>query len=433
MKLISVDIECGVPAIPPAAHGEQWVLVRLHGHPLGVLYPDRRGCSPRELGRMIVDRHGWAIAAHLALDGASTAISIEDLSRIPRECPRVYPEPRAVVTVAVCTRNHARTLPECLDAIAALDYPPHLLDVLIVDNASEDDSTRDVVAQYSSVRYAREPRPGLDWARNRAILESHGEIVAYTDDDVSVDRGWVRAIAAAFAEEPHAACVTGLVVPDEIETEAQRLFEVYGGFNRGFCRWVYRVDVDGGARAARSYGGTGRFGTGANMAFRRSFFDREGLFDPALDVGTPANGGGDLEMFFRVLKAGHALVYEPAALVRHRHRREYSELHTQLANNGIGFYAYLARTAQAYPDERGDVVRLALWWMWWWNVRRLLRSFAGHSDLPRDLIVAELKGACKGLRRYQKSRRQAANVLRTFGAPGALPGPSFVEGPGATS
>jgi O-antigen biosynthesis protein len=417
MKLISIDIERAVPAIAPARHGEQWVLVRLHGQPLGILYPDRRGCSSRELRQAILERHGSAIAAHLAFDGAPRDLSIDDLSRIPRECPRVIPEPRAAVTVAVCTRNHASMLPECLDAIAAIDYPRHLLDVLIVDNAPDDDSTRDVVSRYADFRYASEPRPGLDWARNRAVLEARGEIIAYTDDDVSVDGAWVRAIAAAFEEEPHAACVTGLVVPDEIDSEAQRLFEVYGGFNRGFSRWVYRVDVAAGERAARSYGGTGRFGTGANMAFRRSFFDLEGLFDPALDVGTPANGGGDLEMFFRVLKAGHALVYEPAALVRHRHRREYAALRTQLANNGIGFYAYLVRTAQAYPDERGDVVRLALWWMWWWNVRRLLRSFVGRSSLPRDLIVAELKGALEGLRRYSTSRRHAASVLRTFGAP----------------
>src|SRR5205823_3061135 len=175
-----------------------------------------------------------------------------DLSRLPRACPRVAAAPRAVLTAAVCTRNHASQLPECLNAIAALDYPPHLLDVLIVDNAPEDDSTRDVAARYASFRYVREPRPGLDWARNRAILECRGEIVAYTDDDVSVDAGWARAIAAAFEEEPHAMCVTGLVVPDEIDTVAQRLFEVYGGFNRGFSRWVYRVDVDAGEHAARS-------------------------------------------------------------------------------------------------------------------------------------------------------------------------------------
>jgi len=85
MKLISVDIEFAVPEIPPAAHGEQWVLVRLHGQPLGVLYPDTRGCSPGELWRLILERHGWAIAAHLAFDGASSDASIESLSRIPRE------------------------------------------------------------------------------------------------------------------------------------------------------------------------------------------------------------------------------------------------------------------------------------------------------------------------------------------------------------
>ena len=48
---------------------------------------------------------------------------------------------------------------------------------------------------YPQVRYVCEPRPGLNWARNRAIAEARGEIIAYTDDDVVVDRGWVRALA----------------------------------------------------------------------------------------------------------------------------------------------------------------------------------------------------------------------------------------------
>jgi GT2 family glycosyltransferase len=134
--------------------------------------------------------------------------------------------------------------------------------------------------------------------------------------------------------------------PDELDAGPQVLFERYGGFGRGFRR-VY-ANADRGA--ASLHGGTGKFGTGANMAFRREVFDRIGLFDPALDVGTESNGGGDLEMFFRIIKEGHLLVYEPAAVVRHRHRRTYAELKVQLRNNGIGFYAYLARAARAYPD-----------------------------------------------------------------------------------
>ena len=210
--------------------------------------------------------------------------------------------------------------------------------------------------------------------------------------------------------------VTGLVVPDAIDVEPQRLFEQYGGFGRGFARKYFQVDVTGGESAARSHGGTGKFGTGANMAFRKVVFDGIGLFDPALDVGTPTNGGGDLEMFFRVLKTGHMLVYEPAAIVRHRHRREYEQLRTQLANNGIGFYAYLVRSATAYPDERHAFLYLGVWWFWWWNVRRLLASFKPKEQaFPRDLILAELRGCFTGLRRYAPAKAQADQIVRTFG------------------
>lgn len=383
---------------------------------MGFVRPPAQGCTAEELRGLALREHGHAVARHLAADNFSKASDLGELARLSTACPR-HIEPRAAVTVAVCTRNRASQLGECLDALRALDYPPHLLDVVIVDNAPADASTRDVVAAYPAMRYVCEPRPGLNWARNRAVREARGEIVAFTDDDVSVDRGWVAALAGAFEEEPHVMCVTGLVVPDELDTRAQILFEQYGGFGRGFVRHVYRV----GPRqsAGRMYGGTGRFGTGANMAFRRAFFDLEGVFDPALDVGTPANGGGDLEMFFRVLKHGHALVYEPAAVVRHRHRRGYAELRGQIASNGVGFYAYLMRTVQAYPDERLAIARLGTWWLWWWSVRRLLRAIVHPRAFPLDLVIAELKGSFAGLRRYAKSRRHAADVLRRFESAGA--------------
>jgi glycosyltransferase involved in cell wall biosynthesis len=403
LKLICIDLEAPVPAVPPCREGEQWALVRLHGEPLGMVHPPGGGCSAAELARMIHERHGWSIARHLVADSlGGPPAPADDLASIPPVCPRHAAAPRTAVTVAVCTRNRAAKLPACLDAIAALDYPAVLLDVVVVDNAPADDSTRDAVARYTGMRYVREPSAGLDNARNRAALEARGDIVAYTDDDVSVDPAWVRAIARAFEDEPHATCVTGLVVPDEIDTPAQLLFERYGGFGRGFDRQVHQV-TDAGATVAH-YGGTGRFGTGANMAFRRAFLLSHGLFDPALDVGTPANGGGDLDMFLRVLKHGHALVYEPAAMVRHRHRRTYAELRAQIASNGVGFYAYLARTARAYPEERAAVVRLGLWWLWWWNLRRLAHGLLGRGAVPLDLVLAELKGSLVGLSRYRPRR-----------------------------
>jgi len=363
------------------------------------------GCGGTELGRLITDRFAARIQRHLVADGLFAG-DLDDLGAVKADCARRPPVDGPPVTVAVCTRDGADRLPACLDALLALEYPASLLDLLVVDNAPVDDATASLVrSRYPAVRYVVEPIPGLDRARNRAILESTAGIVAFTDDDVSVDPGWVEAIARIFAGEPDVDAVTGLVVPAEIDAPAQRLFEEYGGFSRGFDRRYERVDTVSGERAARRHGGAGRFGTGANMAFRRNIFERIGLFDIALDVGTPANGGGDLEMFFRVLKEGGTLVYEPAAIVAHRHRRTYEALRTQLANNGIGFYAYLVRSAMHYPDERAAFLRLGAWWLWWWNLRRFAQTFVSASAYPRDLVMAELRGSIAGLGRYQQSRR----------------------------
>jgi glycosyltransferase involved in cell wall biosynthesis len=409
VKLLTVDIEAPLPEIPPPTLGEQWVLVRFHGEPLGILQFAEESCDAGRLARLIADRFHERIGRHVIADRLATGAIADDL--LSPACPRRDPPgdwPH--VTAAVCTRDGAERLPECLDSLAALSYPANRLDLLVIDNAPLDDSTRRLVAfRYPSIRYVAEPSPGLDRARNRAVREATGEIIAFTDDDASPDREWVEAIARAFVTEPCVDAVTGLVVPDEMDVDSQRLFEKYGGFGRGFDRQYFRVDTVTGERAARRHAGAGRFGTGANMAFRRSVFDRIGLFDPALDVGTPTNGGGDLEMFFRVLKEGGTLVYEPAAVVRHRHRRSYGALKTQLANNGIGFYAYLVRTALAYPDERIALLRLGIRWFWQWNLRRLARSFVEPSAFPRDLILAELRGSVVGLRRYPQSRKLASH------------------------
>jgi GT2 family glycosyltransferase len=398
------------------------VLVRLSGKPMGyVQIPLTEGYSPAAaVCRAIMERHSMVIGGHLLREGLTNAerdaLRLANLFSASR---RGDQRPLPVVTVAVCTRDRPAQLAECLAALCQLDYPA--LDLLVIDNAPSNPATAHLVrARYPQVRYVCEVRPGLNWARNRAIAEARGELIAYTDDDVVVDRGWVRALAGVFAEEAEVMAVTGLVVPYELETEAQLLFEQYGGFGRGFARQWYGFNRD-------RYGGevlhlrAGQFGTGANMAYRRSLLARLGGFDPALDVGTVTHGGGDLEMFFRVLKAGHTLVYEPNALVRHRHRRDYAQLRTQIINNGIGLYAYLVRSALTYRDERWAFLRLGLWWLWWWNIRRLCISFVHPSRFPRDLILGELRGSLIGLGRYQQARRMSARIAQSFQAHHSAP------------
>ena len=209
--------------------------------------------------------------------------------------------------------------------------------------------------------------------------------------------------------------VTGLVVPYELETPTQILFELYGGFGRGFKRQWFTASQNQRSTVASEYAWSGRFGTGANMAYRRSLFSQIGMFDPALDVGTPSNGGGDIEMFFRVLCEGFTLVYEPNAIVRHRHRRDYGALSTQIANNGVGFSAYLVRTALNYPRERWAILRFWIWWLRYWHVERLVNALRGHDPFPRSLIVAEFWGYIVGLGRYFAAQQKAAQVTKRFG------------------
>jgi hypothetical protein len=338
IKLADIELSCPPTAIEGLdGYVALKALARLHGIPVGyVKIPVISGhCTARAIREAILNQHNWPIMRHLLGDALGApphpdGLRIADLLDVPHP---VCSERSPLVTVAVCTRDRPAELALCLGSLNHLDYPN--LDILVVDNAPSNDATERLVrTTYPDVRYICEPRPGLDWARNRAIAEARGEIIAFTDDDVVVDPGWVTALVSVFVENSEVTAVTGLVVPYELETEAQILFERYGGFGRGFERKWHRLDR-GSTERWKSHG-TGQLGTGANMAYRRSLFDDIGYFDPALDVGTVTNGGGDLEMFSRVLVEGHALVYEPCAIVRHRHRRDYARLRTQIANNGIG-------------------------------------------------------------------------------------------------
>ena len=392
-------------------------LVRLHGRPIGyVSAPITAGqVNAKTLSKLILEQHNKKIITHLLEKGLfktppPTGWKFEDLLDLPS---LKWTGDWHLVTVAVCTRNRTADLELCLNSLVDLDYP--CLDLLVIDNAPTSDATEQLIkTKYPQVRYVMEPRPGLDWARNRAIVEAKGDIIAYTDDDVIVDIGWVKALAQVFAEEPQVMAVTGLVVPYELETESQVLFEKNGGFGRGFE--TKRYQISRGQKLPWSFISTPWIvGTGANMAFRRSLFAQIGYFDPALDVGTVTNGGGDLEMFFRTVKEGHLLVYEPSALVRHRHRQEYEKLKLQVENNGA-IFAFFLREAIAYPDERLSLFQVTLWLVIWWHLRNLFVSLMNASKWPRDLVLAELRGSAIGFTTYQKASKIASDIEANFGS-----------------
>ncbi|MHB1504211.1 MAG: glycosyltransferase family 2 protein [Acidimicrobiales bacterium] len=278
--------------------------------------------------------------------------------------------PRATVVVPSMFERHEQ-LERCVESLARLDYPDY--EVLVVDNRRDPvGPPPGWVGRYPQVRVLHQPVPGISAARNLGVTEANGRIVAFTDDDVVVDAHWLGALVARLLADEAVACVTGLVLPGELETVAQRWFEEYfGGFNRGakaklyspVCPTARRFTSPSGVHQVMCAAGSGnevqelslyeaaaRCGAGANMAFRVDALERVGGFDTALGTGTPARGGEDLAMFAAILGNGDEIVYEPAAVVHHYHRRNYDELVRQVRSSGLGLTAML--TALVREDPR---------------------------------------------------------------------------------
>jgi glycosyltransferase involved in cell wall biosynthesis len=330
--------------------------------------------------RRAIEEHAASAILHAQLD--------HELSWTGREAG---PLP-ATSTVAVCTRDRPDDLARCLESLTRM--PDDGQELMVVDSASATGATRNIAGRYPRVRYIREDRPGLDIARNRALREARGEIVAFTDDDATPDAGWLRALHANFGD-PRTLCVTGLTLAMELETPAQEWFERTNQFGRGFRRRVFDGLRDDPFNVARA-------GAGVNMALRRSVLDLVGEFDEALDAGTATKSGGDHDMFTRILFDGYRIVYEPSAVSWHRHRREWRELRDTLYGYGCGVYAHL--TGHLLRGEPGGI-GLALAWLRT-QLPGLVRSLLRRPGaMPVDLALAELGGCARGPLAYIRSRR----------------------------
>jgi len=380
------------------------LILRRKDKPIGFLMqalPGKSLITSEELSQWIVQKLGSKL--------------LQESLREELVCP-ANQRPLPSLTVAICTKDRTDNLARCLESLLKLQTAnkpvgsPNF-EILVVDNAPSEEQTQELVASLPTVHYVREPKPGLDFARNRALKEATNEILAFLDDDVVVDRNWLDGFIEAWAENPDAAAFTGLVLPYELATEAQILFEQNGGFRRGFEKIRYGQILPSNPLYPC---GSGIFGAGCNMAFRREILLKLGGFDEALDTGAPLPGGGDLDIFYRVIRAGYPLVYEPQYLVFHQHRREKEKLRRQYWTWGLGFTAFVVKSYQSDPPQRSKLRRLVWWWLKY-QLDRLKNSLRGQYVLPPAMILAELWGGIVGIfGEYPRSLKRSDLIRRQF-------------------
>ncbi|MHC5826182.1 MAG: glycosyltransferase family 2 protein, partial [Nostoc sp.] len=203
------------------------LILRRKERPIGFLMkalPASSQITPENLSRFIAEEVGAKIFQESIQEELTT---FENQIHLPS------------LTVAICTKDRPENLARCLQSLLNLQPSAWEWEILVIDNAPSDERTKKLVASFPKVRYVREAKPGLDFARNCALHSATGELLAYLDDDVVVDRKWLEGLMEAWAENPDAAAFTGLVLPNELATDAQILFEERGGFRRGFEKIRY--------------------------------------------------------------------------------------------------------------------------------------------------------------------------------------------------
>lgn len=209
----------------------------------------------------------------------------------------------------LCTYNRAHLLADAINALLRQDQDTPPYELLVVDNGSTD-ATASVLAQFADsgrVRYLCETQRGLSHARNCGIRNARAPLVAFTDDDVRVDAGWIKTIVKTFAQQPGAAFIGGKVLPIWLALPPPWL-RVAGAAPLAL--------VDYGDTATSIDASSPHCLVGANLAIRRDVFARIGLFSSTVQrVGDGIGSTEDQELEQRLLAAGYSGWYEPSLAV----------------------------------------------------------------------------------------------------------------------
>ena len=157
------------------------------------------------------------------------------------------------LTVAIPAYNERDYLPACLEHVLVevkRDADPGSIEVLVVDNASTD-GTAAVAEAFPGVRVVRESVKGLTHARQRALTEARGEVLAFVDADTRMPAGWIGRVLATFDTNPGVVCVSGPYIYYGATRVERALIFLYWVFLATPVSWLTRYMVVGGNFAAR--------------------------------------------------------------------------------------------------------------------------------------------------------------------------------------
>ena len=388
------------------------VLVRIHTSPIGYIHIERPSneLNAEMLSQLIWDElqpeithylesNNLPVINRLGTSGLSM-MEVPDYIQFREQLLRDAPS----VSVVVTTHNRPDSLEETLRSISAVNYPQ--FEIVIVDNAPSNDDTVNLVRQLSSelknLRYIREDRVGLCWARNCGLDAARGVITVFTDDDVLVDPDWLTALVQGFSNGDNVVCVTGLILPRELETPAQVWCEEHGGFGKGFSSQIFDLTTHRPDDPLFPYR-LSMFGSGANMGFKTDVLRQIGGCDPALGAGTPTRSAAEFPAFYNVIMNNYQIVYRPDAIVYHSHHKQYESFRRQFYGYGVGFTAFLTKSIIENPANIFGLLKRFMYGLFFIFSPKSPRHAKKKADYPKELNRLELLGLLYGPFAYFRS------------------------------
>lgn len=322
-------------------------------------------------------------------------------------------------SIAICTHNGAQRLPAVLNALALLEDPHVPTEVIVIDNASADE-TQAAAEEWSDelpeLRVVHERRLGLSFARARAFEEARYEFVVFIDDDNLPRRDWLRVALATMSRSPRIVAAGGVahgIWPPDTEpsffSENQHLFACGPQADT-------RGPLDEG----------GAFLRGAGLVVRRSAWFRliEAGFSPKLldRQGAEVSSSGDVELSLALRLAGGTLYYEPDLVMDHvmtAARANPDYLRSLQRGNGAASVTLDAYWAALGLQRRGNWIRRSLH-----TARglcgRIVRRPSRRFDAAEDLEIAYAVGRLRALLRLRSASDQHAAAMLDSGWRGSF-------------
>jgi GT2 family glycosyltransferase len=219
------------------------------------------------------------------------------------------PNDLPLVSVIVLNWNGREYLAECFDSLLALDYPADQLELLMVDNGSQDDSVSFIRASYPSVKIIRnETNLGFAGGNNIGAQAAQGEYVAFLNNDAVVYPDWLSKLIEAVRSDPEVVCVGSRIMNlngDRVE---------FGGSRINFLGYGYQEGYDRTQVADFTTTRPVIFACGGAMLIRRAVFLEAGGFDEDYFAYYE-----DVDLGWRLWVLGHKVLYAGTSVALHKH------------------------------------------------------------------------------------------------------------------